>query len=102
MKCRLIVSFTITLLPLTTYADSLRCGSDLVTVGEMAVRALAKCGEPYTREPLLRTEVNKHGVSFQIQYGERWTYNFGPSNFMQLVTIKNGEIAAIEIGGRGF
>jgi hypothetical protein len=83
-------------------ADSLRCGSDLITVGESSVRALAKCGEPYAREPLIRTEVDKRGVSVQFQYAERWTYNFGPANFMQLVTVNNGQITDIEMGGRGF
>jgi hypothetical protein len=33
---------------------------------------------------------------------ERWTYNFGPNRFLQLVTLVNGKVAAVERGGYGY
>lgn len=83
-------------------SDSLRCGSDLVVVSQSSVVLLAKCGEPYLREPLVRDEEDHHGNHYRNAYGERWTYNFGPSTFLKKVIIENGEITAIELGDRGF
>ncbi len=36
-----------------------------------------------------------------VKYAERWTYNFGRSEFMQFVTVENGIITEIEDGPRG-
>ncbi len=87
---------------LPVHADSFRCGSDLITKGESAIRLKVKCGEPVARETLTRKEMDKRGVTHVIEYGERWTYNFGSSNFMQLVTVENGLVTEIENGPRGF
>lgn len=99
---RILAVAALMLAAITARADSLRCGSDLLLIGQSTVILLAKCGDPILREPLNRIEVDRRGVSQVINYGERWTYNFGPSNFMQNVTIENGSITAIENGDRGF
>jgi hypothetical protein len=33
---------------------------------------------------------------------ERWTYNFGPSQFIRIVTLEAGRVQAIERGGYGY
>ena len=33
---------------------------------------------------------------------EEWTYNFGPSRFVRIVTLKNGKVADIRVGDYGY
>lgn len=69
-------------------------------------RLLATCGEPASRER--RYELR----SFPRQDGRRtypitvrvdeWIYNFGPGNFIRIVTLINGRVDQIETGDRGY
>lgn len=33
---------------------------------------------------------------------ERWTYNFGPERFIQIVSLKGGRVVAVERGSYGY
>ena len=62
---------------------------------------LIRCGQPMLKEDLTRYEENGFGARMTVKYAERWTYNFGRSEFMQFVTVENGVITEIEDGPRG-
>ena len=58
-------------------ADTLRCGSQLVSLGDRASEVLQKCGEPVGRDPLGYKRSANRREEFQV---EEWTY--GPNNGM--------------------
>lgn len=98
--------------PLAGYADSLRCGSSIVSEGSTKVETLAKCGEPVSRD--VRTEVDtikvkEKGDALEISQEravvrtiEEWTYNFGPNHFLQHVTFVDGRLRDVRSGDYGF
>ncbi|MBS4080849.1 MULTISPECIES: DUF2845 domain-containing protein [Pseudomonas] len=58
-------------------SDTLRCGSQLVSLGDRASEVLQKCGEPVGRDPLGYKRSANRREEFQV---EEWTY--GPNNGM--------------------
>ena len=79
-------------------AGSMRCGSRLVGEGDLAAELLAACGEPALRDPW----------SFQLPRGgyvadiEQWVYDFGPSQLLKLVRLRDGRVVEFETDGYGF
>lgn len=60
-----------------TAADTLRCGSQLISVGDRSSEVLQKCGEPAARDDL----GYKRSVNRREEYPvEEWTY--GPNSGM--------------------
>jgi hypothetical protein len=57
--------------------DTLRCGSQLVSVGDRAGEVLQKCGEPVSRDLLGYKRSANRREEFPV---EEWTY--GPNNGM--------------------
>ncbi|GAB5993509.1 DUF2845 domain-containing protein [Aeromonas enteropelogenes] len=101
-KMMKVASATAALLAtLPASADAMRCKNALITEGDSTALMLLKCGEPMLREELSRNEENQFGYLVPVKYGERWTYNFGKSEFMRFVTVRNGIITDIENGPRG-
>lgn len=58
-------------------ADTLRCGSALVSVGDRSSEVLQKCGEPASRDLLGYKKSANRREEFQV---EEWTY--GPNSGM--------------------
>lgn len=73
----------------TATADGLRCGADLVSEGESVHKLIEACGEPV------------EGDMLYTDFG-RWTYNFGPDEFMMRVTIRAGIVERVERLGYGY
>jgi uncharacterized protein DUF2845 len=97
-------------LPLAAGADSLRCDGGIVSQGDSKLDLLGKCGAPALREAQgeERTRVRLdasgravagHSSALTV---ERWTYNFGPRQFVQHVTLESGTVKAVERGGYGY
>jgi len=91
-------------------ADFLRCGGDLVAVGDRKFDLLQRCGEPALKESRTKERSVKvwdrdrrvlRGVTVSVLV-EEWTYNFGPHRFYYVVRMEDGRIIAIESGGRGY
>ncbi len=87
------------------YAESLDCSGGIISVGDSRVDLLAKCGEPD------HTESHEEAISERLDPGlrqktyvtvEDWTYNYGPSKFMRIVTLRNGRVAHIRTGNYGY
>ncbi|NUT77491.1 DUF2845 domain-containing protein [Pseudomonas sp. C1C7] len=58
-------------------ADTLRCGSQLISVGDRAGEVLQKCGEPVSRDLLGYKRSANRREEFPV---EEWTY--GPKSGM--------------------
>ncbi|MGY2259340.1 DUF2845 domain-containing protein [Pseudomonas sp. SDO55104_S430] len=58
-------------------ADTLRCGSQLISVGDRAGEVLQKCGEPVSRDMLGYKRSANRREEFPV---EEWTY--GPKSGM--------------------
>jgi hypothetical protein len=90
-------------------ADSIRCAGGIVSTGDSRLDLLGKCGPPTMREDLTeersiqRVEdartVRARSTAVQV---ERWTYNFGPNQFVQYVRLESGLVVAVERGSYGY
>jgi len=88
-------------------ADSMRCGSKLMTDGDPASKVLAYCGEPagIERREILRPWGYHRGMTVHSSYEvsvEFWTYNFGPHKLMYRVRFEDGLLVDVETLGHGF
>jgi len=85
------VTSIVLLMAAPSKARSLRCGSELVRVGDPTIEVLQKCGEPDLRE-IIKT----NGLIV-----EKWTYNCGSARFMRILTFKGGNVQRIEVADYG-
>jgi hypothetical protein len=72
-------------------ARTIRCGTEIVSVGDPTIELLQKCGEPDLKE-LIKTN------GFII---EKWTYNCGSARFMKILTLKGGKVQRVEVADYG-
>jgi hypothetical protein len=96
------------LLPSISMADSIRCGSRIITRGSSSAELTAFCGDP---AQVTKSSSYVGGVrgADGVDYGtsgeivvEIWTYNFGPNQLMERVRIENGIVAQIDSLGYGY
>jgi hypothetical protein len=84
-------------------AEALRCGSELVEMGDFKADVLIKCGEPFLKDTVYiddgeRTDRgDKHGHCLAI---DQWTYNPGSGQFLTVLDFKAGRLVRIRYGGR--
>lgn len=89
-------------------ASAMRCGNDLILVGDRKLEVLKSCGEPDfvdTWEEKRRERIYYFGhwyPDYRLVVVEEWTYNFGPSMFIRILTFENGRLVEIETGDYGF
>ena len=85
-------------------ADSLRCGSRIVTTGDSKAEVLMECGEPSFREIVgEKTVYRRFFYLFSESYTvlvEKWTYNLGSTQFLRILTFEGDTLAKIELGGK--
>jgi hypothetical protein len=96
-------------LPSLCWADGVRCGSRIFTVGDSSAEMGDTCGPPAQISRFTVDGVTgsvRAGVRAQDSSGETlveiWTFNFGPSQLMQRVRIENGVVVKIESLGYGY
>ncbi|KPH02716.1 hypothetical protein AEQ67_00370 [Pseudomonas sp. RIT-PI-q] len=78
MISRLLISLALAMLASqASAADTLRCGTQLVSVGDRSGEVLQKCGEPVSRDLLGYKRSANRRDEFQV---EEWTY--GPNGGM--------------------
>ena len=77
----LIVSATCVAQGLDT-ADGMRCGSDLVSVGDTEFDVLSRCGEPASKD------------------GNQWTYEQDEGTLVKYLIFMGGKVAAVRVGSR--
>jgi hypothetical protein len=103
---RALAAAFVALVPALARADSLACSGGIVSVGDSKVDLLGKCGRPALQE---RDVEERSLVDARLGAGrrvvspvERWTYDFGRSRFIQVVTLARGKVAGVERGGYGY
>jgi len=92
-------------LVVTHSAYAFRCSGGLISTGDSKLVLLKKCGEPswIDRWPERTVELPDTDFEHSItRINERWIYNLGPTQFIRIITLRDGRVANIETGGRGF
>lgn len=93
----LLISISFTLAE-SIYADSYRCGRQLVSTGDSSGDLVRICGKPKFKDR--GTErVRLDGVTKKTRV-ERWYYRKNSRSRERVVMIHSGRIVAIEIGSR--
>jgi len=93
-------------------AFAFRCGTRLVSEGDLRSEVAAKCGEPddvvnqrsVFRRPVIWTRgrpyyIGENFIEIQV---ESWVYNLGPNKLMQRVIFEGGVVVDIESLGYGY
>jgi hypothetical protein len=88
-------------------ADSMRCGSKLMTDGDPADKVEALCGPPAAieRREILRPYGYQRGIMVHSSYEvsvEYWTYNFGPNKLMYRLRFEDGLLVDVETLTHGY
>lgn len=96
---RLLVGAGLALTSTVAAADSMRCDGGIVSVGDSKLDLFGKCGPPVLQETEPIAPTSAVDLSMLL---ERWTYNFGPERFLQIVTLQGGKVVAIERGSYGY
>ncbi len=86
-------------------AATLSCSGGIISTGDRSIDVLAKCGPPDSKET--HQEELSEGLDRNTRQKvfvtvEEWTYNFGPTQFMRIVVLKNGVVANIRLGNYGY
>ena len=73
---------------------SMRCGTDLIDIGNSKSRVAYLCGQPFSKEIIGQTKVadNKSGIEFFV---ERWTYDTSVGYFT-ILTFKGDRLVRLE------
>lgn len=85
-------------------ADSLRCGSQIISEGDSIDEVLALCGEPVERKRTWITRQPRYYLGGQeIPFPghedvpvDLWTYDFGSSRLMRRIRFVAGMVDSIE------
>jgi len=108
--CFVVISLTC-----SNAASALRCGRELVRVGDFKAEVYDKCGQPESIEThsefasqsnnaRIRTRNFSSGIRQQHTQEikvEQWIYNFGANRLKQYLRFENGRLVYIETLGRG-
>lgn len=86
-------------------ADSLRCGSRLVSVGDTKAEVLIKCGSPAWKDNWTNELIDDVNTATERRVSttmDRWVYNFGSHSFLEFLLFENGSLTSITPGDYGF
>ena len=92
----------------TAHAQSMRCGNDLVNVGDGKASVQQKCGTPVTTDSFCKP-VDKsaaagtdpsRAVVLPCESVDEWTYNPGRGQFMTTLRFESGKLTSISYGDR--
>ena len=91
----------------TASADSMRCGSKLLTDGDTLDKVEALCGPPAAveRREILRPFGYNRGITVHSSYEvsvELWTYNFGPNKLMYRLRFEDGLLVDVDTLSHGY
>ena len=92
---RMALVLGVTALVGVVQADTLRCGSQLISVGDRMFEVQQKCGQPVSQDIIgYKETVNHYRQVDQVQVQE-WIY--GPSNGMyQYLRFEGGRLVRID------
>jgi Protein of unknown function (DUF2845) len=104
------VVLTTGVLAMVGIAGALECGGRLVSIGNSPWEVQAICGAPAeiddSVEIILKPAYDPSGHvagHWPIAVPKSvWTYNFGPSRLIYVLTFLEGKLAKMETGGYGY
>jgi hypothetical protein len=104
-----VVVLTAVVFGIAGLALALQCEGRLVSIGQSPWEVHAICGAPTqvddSVEVLLKPayDLNGHVAGhFPIAVPKSvWTYNFGPTRLIYMLTFREGKLVTIETGGYG-
>lgn len=76
-------------------AYALRCGTQLIEIGDTEQQVMHVCGKP-----TLQSKDKRKGVRRSHQ--QMWTYNFGPEDFLYVLTFQKGQLVDLHTDGYGY
>lgn len=94
--------------PYSSWAQSLRCGGDLVKIGDSKASVLQKCGEPALKDSFC-SPAEAHSLNSSSQTttavvpcesADDWTYAPGRGQFLTTVKFHRGVVTEITYGDR--
>jgi Protein of unknown function (DUF2845) len=94
------LSFAVLALAATAHAETLRCGSSLISTGASQDYVLQKCGPPASKremsEPVMARRPN--GTTYQVgtTTQEIWRYDRSPGKFPAVMTFEEGVLKKLE------
>ena len=88
-------------------ADSMRCGTRLMTDGDPLDKVAAFCGPPASieRREILRPYGYHRGITVHSSYEvsvELWTYNFGSHKLMYRLRFEDGLLVDVDTLSHGY
>ncbi len=93
-------------------AAAFQCSNNFISVGSFRDEVLELCGPPSMSDswqeerfvdiPYLRDYGQWIGPRRVLVTIDRWTYNLGPTRFMQTLTFENARLTRIKSGRRGY
>ena len=107
-RARLLLLAPALALATSAAAESLECTGGIVAVGDSRIDLLGKCGPPSLQEVVdfSQAALQRFGPAGPgrrlAATVERWTYNFGPTRFLQFVTLEAGKVVSITRGSYGY
>ena len=86
-----IIGSIIALAAMTASAETMRCGSDFIQVGDSAFIVIQKCGEPVSKNQIGYTINDSQKRELVV---EEWIY--GPQKrYYYIVTVTGGKVSEI-------
>ncbi len=100
MRTTFVALSVLSMLPFTTWAESMRCGKWVVNETSAVAEILEKCGEPHQKDVAREDVLGKNTLGNPIKLGvkvtERWRYQASNRMLPMLVTIVDGKVVSIE------
>jgi hypothetical protein len=93
------------------HAQTLQCGTKLVTKGDISAKVAALCGRPTHIEHSFISRAWTARIAGQVSQGattmieipvEVWIYNLGPDKLMQQIRFEDGKVVNINSLGYGY
>lgn len=86
-------------------ADTMKCGTKLISDGDTKAKVLLRCGEPqmkeFVGEKTVRSKLHGgYGIKSTTVPIERWTYILGQRQFMRILTFEADTLVKIELGDK--
>jgi hypothetical protein len=88
----------------TPSALAFRCGGEIIENGDTREEVGRACGEPalIRAVPLRKVLVEKAGVYWPMAVDEKWIYNPGPQEFVEILYFYQGKVVHIDDAGYGW
>ena len=88
-----------------------QCDNKFISVGSFRDEVLERCGPPsmsdtWQEDRLVDAYIRDNGQLGVARRAfvtiDRWTYNFGPTHFMRILTFENAKLISIKSGKKGY